>query len=240
MSTDSLFGAVTRSPSLAEEVTQALMESIASGRLMPGDELPAERELGNQFGVSRTIIREAVRSLQAKGLIEVRSGRGARISAVPASQITETIRLFLQGAQAQDLLDAEKISEVRTTLEVRMVELACERATDADLERLQRAVEAMDADEDVEQASEHDVAFHRLIALATYNALFVLLLDSIGDILMEIRRRSLAVEGRKDRAVEEHRRIADALLARDVAAARQAMVDHLEDSRSYYTANPPA
>jgi GntR family transcriptional repressor for pyruvate dehydrogenase complex len=97
-------------------------------------------------------------------------------------------------------------------------------------------IEAMAAAEDVEAASKEDVEFHRLIASATYNALFVLLLDSIGVVLFEIRRRSLGLEGRRERAVAQHRRVFEALAARDVAAARAAMLDHLEDSQAFYTA----
>lgn len=231
-----VFGPVARERSLAEKVNRALLDSIASGRLAPGDRLPSEREMSEQFGVSRTVVREAVRGLQAKGVVQVRSGRGAEVVAVPASHISEAIRLFVQGAGGPDLLDADKISEVRATLEVRMVELACERATAWDLEQMQRAVDAMAVESDVERASEHDVEFHRRIAAATHNVLFVILLDSVGDVLMELRRRSLAIAGRRERAVEEHRQVLDALLARDVAAARAAMIDHLEGSRAFYSA----
>jgi GntR family transcriptional repressor for pyruvate dehydrogenase complex len=230
----SAFPQLARDPSLAEKVNVALMESIASGRLAPGDRLPSERELCDQFGVSRTVIREAVRGLQAKGVLRVRAGRGAEIVAVPASQITETIRLFLQGAGSQELLDAQKISEVRDTLELRLVELACARASDDDLRRMSDAVEAMADAKTTEAASEHDVEFHRLIAAATKNGLFVVLLDSVGDVLMEIRRRSLALPGRTEQAVAEHRRVLEALLARDVVTARAAMSDHLEGSQALY------
>lgn len=240
MTRNTVFEAVARDPSLVEKVVDALLRSIASGELRPGDGLPSERDLGEQFAVSRTIIREALRVLQAKGLINVRSGRSAVVAAMPASHITETIQLFLQGAQRQELLDPQKISEVRVILEVRMVELACERASVADLSLMQQAVDAMQATDEVEEASAQDVEFHRLIASATYNALIVILLDSIGAVLVEIRRRSLTVAGRRERAVAEHQRILDALRARDVSGARQAMLDHLGDSQEYYAAAPPS
>jgi GntR family transcriptional regulator, transcriptional repressor for pyruvate dehydrogenase complex len=233
-----VFGAVTRDPSLVEKVVDSLLRSISSGDLRPGDGLPSERDLSEQFAVSRTIIRESLRVLQAKGLIDVRSGRSAVVTAMPASHITETIQLFVQGATAQELLDEEKISEVRFTLEMRMVELACERATEADLTRMQEAVNAMAAASDVEEASAQDVEFHRLIASATYNALFAILLDSIGAVLMEIRRRSLSLQGRQAHAVEQHQRILDALVARDADLVRKAMSDHLLDSRRFYATDP--
>ena len=220
---------------MAERVNSALMESIASGKLSVGDRLPSERELCEQFGVSRTVIREAIRGLQAKGVLRVQAGRGVEVVAVPASHITEAIRLFVHGFSS-DELNAEMISEVRRTLETRMVELACERATDEDISKLQRTHRLMDLATDVGHASEHDVSFHRHIASATQNVLFVVLLDSVGEVLMEIRRRSLMLPGRKEQAVQEHQRVLDAIIAKDINAARAAMEDHLGTSQAFYTA----
>ena len=234
------FQQLARDPSLAERVSLALMESIASGRLSPGDRLPSERDLGEQFGVSRTVVREAVRGLQARGVLKVRPGRGAEVVAPGASQITETFTLFLRGAGTQHAIDGEQISEVRETLEIRLAELACRRATREDLAQMEAAVAAMADETDVERASAYDMTFHRLIASATKNMLFVVLLDSLGDVLLELRRRSLSVPGRRDGAVAEHRRILDALIAGDVAAARAAMADHLAGSRPYYGRRVPA
>jgi GntR family transcriptional repressor for pyruvate dehydrogenase complex len=228
------FPQLARDPSLAERVGIALMDSIASGRLAPGDRLPSERDLGEQFGVSRTVVREAVRGLQARGVLKVRPGRGAEVVALPASQITETFTLFLRGANTRQVLDGEHISEVRETLEIKLAELACLRATRDDLGLMEGVVAAMAAETDVERASKYDADFHRLIASATKNILFVVLLDSLDGVLMELRRRSLAVEGRRDAAVAEHRRILDALTAGDVVAARAAMADHLAGSRPFY------
>ena len=80
-----VFQAINREPRLSDKVTEAILEMIASNQLRPGDLLPPERELGRQFGVSRTVIREAVRALAAKGLLEVRSGSGVRIVAVSSN-----------------------------------------------------------------------------------------------------------------------------------------------------------
>jgi GntR family transcriptional regulator, transcriptional repressor for pyruvate dehydrogenase complex len=185
------FAQLERDPSLAERVTLALLNGIVSGRLRTGDWLPSERELGEQFGVSRTVVREAVRGLQARGVLKVRPGRGAEVVALPASQITEA------------------------------------------------AIAAMAEETDVEQASAFDMTFHRLIASATKNMLFVVLLDSLGDVLLQLRRRSLSVPGRRDGAVAEHRHILHALTAGDVVAARAAMADHLARSRPYYGGRVP-
>lgn len=222
---DTLFELVERQPRLSDKVASLMLETILSRRLRPGDRLPSERELGEQFGVSRTVIREAVRALVAKGVIEVRSGSGLRVAAVEASAVRESMSLFLHGAT----LDYEKVHEVRKMLEVHIAALAAARATDDDLVKLTSACEAMEAViGDVEAASLRDLEFHRVIALATHNELYLVLMDSIGESLIEVRRENLAGGSAGD-TVRLHRRILERIIAHDVDGARQAMSDHLDN-----------
>ncbi|WP_435748212.1 FadR/GntR family transcriptional regulator [Microbacterium sp. PMB16] len=228
------FTQLQREPSLASRVTESMLTSIAAGSLAPGQWLPSERELSDQFGVSRTVIREAVRGLEAKGVIEVRSGRGARVAHVDSSRVSESLQLYLSGAQTEQLLGPSEISEVRETLELRLVELACERATEADIAEIGATLQAMaDAATDGE-AAVHDAEFHRRIAVATHNALFVALLESLNAVMKPLRERSLELEGRRALALEQHGAVFDALRQRDARAAREAMSGHLDDSRQYY------
>src|SRR6266550_8265050 len=129
-----LFPQVTREPRLSDKVADLMLETILSRKLMAGDRLPSERELGEQFGVSRTVVREAVRSLVAKGLIEVQSGSGLRVAAVGPAAVRESMRLFLRAGQ----LDFEKVHEVRAVLEVHIAGVAADRATTADIEQLRK------------------------------------------------------------------------------------------------------
>ena len=92
-----LFDEVTREPRLSDKVADMMLKTILSERLSVGDRLPSERELGEQFGVSRTVVREAVRALAAKGVIEVRTGSGLRVAAVNAAAVSESMSLFLHG-----------------------------------------------------------------------------------------------------------------------------------------------
>jgi DNA-binding FadR family transcriptional regulator len=105
---------------------------------------------------------------------------------------------------------------------------------------MEAAIAAMAEETDVEQASAYDVKFHGLIASATKEYAVRRPLDSLGDVLLQLRRRILSVSGRRDRAVAEHRRILDAMTADDVAAARSAMADHLAGSRPYYGRRVPS
>jgi GntR family transcriptional regulator, transcriptional repressor for pyruvate dehydrogenase complex len=207
-------------------VTEAILEIIASNKLKPGDALPPEPELGIQFDVSRTVIREAVRTLRAKGLLEVKSGSGARIVAVDGATVRESVRHFVHGSS----LDYTKVDEVRRVLEVAAAGLAAERATEDDIAGIDGTIVLLENEcHDLEKSVQHDLAFHRGLATATHNELFLVLHDSMGEMLLEVRRRNLS-RGRTERrlVVEMHRRIRDAVAAHDPEAAKQAMGDHLE------------
>jgi GntR family transcriptional repressor for pyruvate dehydrogenase complex len=219
-----LFEQVTREPRLSDKVADLLLETIASQGLQPGDKLPSERELGEQFGVSRTVIREAVRALVAKGVIEVRSGSGLRVAAVDAAAVSESISLYMHGRG----IDFERVHEVRTVLEVHIAGLAAERAGPDDVERLRAVHERMQREAgNVDAAARDDLEFHRVIARATHNDLFLLLMDSIGNSLISIRRENLG-SGAAPVTLSQHERILDRIAAHDPEGARAAMSAHLD------------
>jgi GntR family transcriptional repressor for pyruvate dehydrogenase complex len=223
---DPLFAQVERQPRLSDKVAQMMLDTILSRRLAAGDRLPSERELGDQFGVSRTVIREAVRALVAKGVIEVRSGSGLRVAAVDASTVHESMSLFLRGGT----LDYEKVHEVRKMLEVHIAGLAAERASEDDLRRLTEACESMEqAVADVDEAALRDLEFHRVIARATHNELYLVLMDSIGQSLISVRRENLGAGNSAQQTLRMHRDILERIAAHDVDGSRRAMSVHLDD-----------
>lgn len=219
-----LFAEVTREPRLSDKVAGTMLDTILSRKLQVGDRLPSERELGEQFGVSRTVVREAVRALVAKGVIEVRSGSGLRVAAVDSAAVTESMSLFLRGGS----FGFEQVHEVRTLIEVHIAGLAAERATDDDLEQLREVHERMERTaRDVESAARDDLEFHRAVAKATQNDLYLLVLDSIGSTLIDIRRENLG-SGATPTTLGQHARVLDRIAARDAAGAREAMAAHLD------------
>jgi GntR family transcriptional repressor for pyruvate dehydrogenase complex len=225
-----LFPQVQREPRLSDKVADMMLETILSQRLAVGDRLPSERELGEQFGVSRTVVREAVRALVAKGLIEVRSGSGLRVAAVGAANVSESMGLFLRGAT----LDFAKVHEVRKMLEVHIAGVAAERRTAEDVAEMTGVCEQMEAAmDDVGQASLHDLEFHRAIARATHNELYLVLLDSIGHPLVDIRRENLSAGSGPD-TVRLHRAILDRITAGDPAGAQAAMSEHLDSVEEFW------
>jgi GntR family transcriptional repressor for pyruvate dehydrogenase complex len=231
-----LFEQVAREPRLSDKVADMMLETILSRRLDVGDRLPSERELGEQFGVSRTVVREAVRALVAKGVIEVRSGSGLRVAAVDAAAVSESMTLFLRGGS----LDFEKVHEVRRLLEVHIAGLAAERASEDDLAYLGEVHERMQREAgDVEAAARDDLEFHRVIARATHNELYLVLMDSIGSSLIDIRRDNLG-SGSAPATLQQHQRVFERISAHDADGARAAMSAHLEAVADWWRRQRPA
>lgn len=221
-----LFSQVARDATLSEKVAASITQAILDGALAPGEPLLSERELGDQFGVSRTVIREAVRSLVASGLVEARAGRGLQVAQVGAEAVGRAMAMFLHRSAS---IDYPRVNEVRAALEIDMAGYAAQRATPADVERLTMLTDELAAvGEDVDRAAELDVAFHRAIAQATQNELFPVLLDAIGPVLLQVRRRAFESVDLRAYAIEAHREILAAIAAGDPEQARDAMRRHLE------------
>jgi GntR family transcriptional repressor for pyruvate dehydrogenase complex len=224
-----LFTTVRRESTLASRVTHQIEHLIVESRLRPGDRLPPERELARQFGVSRTVVREAVRALVAKSLLEVRAGSGTIVRSPTAESVTQSMTLFLRAGQPE--LDYEKVHEIRRILEVEIAGLAAERHTAEDLEEMEEILrEASEIQDERNCFAECDVAFHAALARATHNELFSLLLDSVVDIMIKVREMGFDVPGTPVRALKYHRAILEQVKAGDPDGARQAMREHLIES----------
>jgi GntR family transcriptional repressor for pyruvate dehydrogenase complex len=219
---------VPRDERLADKVAGLLKKAILGGQLRPGDRLPPERLLGERFGVSRTVVREAIRSLAAKGLVEVRSGSGTVVATVDGDSVTEVMQLYLRGAS----LDHDAIDEVRVMVEVDVAGLAAERAGESDLDDLRDILLAMAATaRDRHRCAVHDAEFHRSVARATHNALLVVVMEAIAESAPAVREGTLSLPGRVAKAIAAHRRILERIEARDPTGAREAMREHLVESR---------
>jgi len=220
---------LTREATLARRVETELERLILESRLGEGDRLPSERELATQFGVSRTVIREAIRALAARRLVDVEMGRGMTVRVPTTEGAGEGMRLLLR-LQAGGA-DADKVSELRRVLEDAIAALAAERRTDADLSALEQVlVQASAHREDPEAFIKADVAFHSLLARATQNELFVLVLDSLATVMAEVRLLALRVPGTASRALAHHTRVYEAVKAGDAVGARAAMDAHMDEA----------
>jgi GntR family transcriptional regulator, transcriptional repressor for pyruvate dehydrogenase complex len=229
------FTSVSREPSLSEKVADTMTEAIVSQQLAPGTRLPTERELGEQFGVSRTVIREAIKALAAKGLVEVQSGSGLRVTGVKHDAVTESLSLYLRGQSDGRPIDYEKVHEIRAVLEVEMAGAAAERRTEEEVEALTKACAEVEAAKgDVDLAAMRDVEFHRAIGRSTHNEFYEVLLDALGGILVSVRRTNLVKPTGRRRTLAQHREILDAIVKGDPDEARDKMRRHLDSVKQLW------
>ena len=214
---------------LYEQIVEQIEQRIVKGELRVGDQLPPERDLAEQFGVSRTAVREAVKTLCEMGLVKIQPGRGTFISDHTSRAVRHSLGLMVKIGRAEG---SGNLAEVREILEPEIAARAAERATDENLAAMREAVAAMDsALNDADTFIEADLDFHLALAQATQNFLFPTLLDSIIDLLREDRTRIFLVNGGAARGQFHHKQILDAIIRRDADAARQAMRAHLEQIR---------
>jgi GntR family transcriptional repressor for pyruvate dehydrogenase complex len=214
---------------LYEQIVQQVEESILQGHLKPGDQLPAERDLAQSFGVSRTAVREAVKTLREKGLVEAYSGRGTFVTNGTSHAIRQSLDLMIRVSQQEGSVH---LAELRQVLEPEIAALAALRIEEQLLTTMREAVTAMDRSlHDPEAYIEADLDFHLALAEAVGNPLILSLLDSIVGLLREQRSRIFTVDGGPERGQFHHKQILQAIERRDSDAARDAMRAHLEQVR---------
>ena len=215
---------------LAEQAARNLMAFIESQNLKPGNLLPPESQLAADFGVSRPIIREALKSLEGKGIIEVVSGKGAVVKPLDSQQI----KLFFQRAMRIEREAIIDLMELRKGIEVQSAALAAQRRTPDDVARLAEIVAEMRRNLRTPDAYvELDVSFHRLIASMTRNTMIYNLVGAIREAIKDTLHESL-LRRQSDEQLERvqagHEAILTALEQGDVAAAERAMAAHFDEA----------
>ncbi len=220
---------VVQTSRLYQQIVQQIEESIEKGQLKEGDQLPAERELAQQFGVSRTAVREAVKTLREKGLVEAYAGRGTFITNGSTNSIRNTLDRMIRDGPLEGMVH---LAEMREILEPEIAFLAAKRADQETISAMQESISVMDAARmDPEAFIEGDLDFHLALAEAAGNPLILSLIDSIVGLLREQRMRTYYVEGGPERGQYHHKRILEAVEHRDPQGARDAMRAHLRQVR---------
>ncbi len=218
----------TRS-SLYKEVVNIISKRIASGEFPKNTFLPPERELCKAFGVSRTVVREAVKSLESDGWVNVKRGKGALVVDGHEKQLSRSFKRLVErrGFMAQHLM------EVRRIVEVAMAGLAAERRTPANIAAMKRSLEIMrERPGDPAGYADADVEFHNEVARATQNPTLVILLEPIAHLLLDSRIISFSgIEGVGLRT-KQHEEILRLIEEENAEGARQAMARHLSDTLS--------
>ncbi len=224
---------------LTDQISEAITSRIAKGRLTAGSRLPTEQDLSAEFGVSRTVVREAISRLKSEGLVMTRQGAGAFVA---ENQLGIPFRI--EPDSVDSFASTIEILELRLAVESEAAALAAERASRGQLQAMRSALEAVRAAfERGDDGVDEDLAFHRAIAQAANNSRYV---DLAGFLERYVRHQIQVTGGKIARASRitqtqrEHEKIYQAIAARDADAARAAAREHfrkgivrIEASRSH-------
>lgn len=222
----------TSKRSLDKRIVAYIQRMIEMGELRAGDRLPAERDLAAQLGVSRTVLREALHTLAAYGLVDLQHGRGVFVAAGSAQAATQRLTLAMISEETTPWL--HDLFEIRRTLEGAAAEWAAERATPQQIEELRANLSEglafyRSQQVDAAAAGALDARFHAALAAATNNRVLMSLMAALVDELAIARERSLAIPGRALRSLHQHESVVMAIEERDATTARRAMLEHLND-----------
>lgn len=210
---------------VVQQVVEQLKEYLFSGQISVGEKLPAEKDLCARLGVGRGTVREAVRMLEATGYVELRPGKGAFAARTSEMELSDVIQWF-----TEHQVETEDFLEVRMAVEPLSVRLAINRCSDEDIAVLQhiheKFTEAVHS-HDVSGIAIYDEKFHHTIVEFTYNQLLISIIRQVDQHMKNFRSRTFYLPQNALNAIEPHRKILDAFLARDAAAGEKSMQEHL-------------
>ncbi|HYN69863.1 MAG TPA: FCD domain-containing protein [Candidatus Eisenbacteria bacterium] len=213
-----------------DAISSALAERVLSGELAAGDQLPSERRLALEFGASRPMVREALRSLIERGLIKVEPGRGAFVLSETATRRFQRLDLEYRRRGTT----ARQLSEARLMLETEAVALATEHADADDLAALGGALERLEASPTPLDRVRNDLAFHAALVAASHNPVIQTMFASIQGLTVELMVRSAGDAEIVRQSAPYHRIAYEAIRDRNAVAARAAMQAHLSIAASTY------
>ncbi len=214
--------------SVTEEAARQIVEMIRNGRYNSGDKLPGERQLSKDLQIGRTSVREAIRRLEAMGLVEVRQGRGTYVNDPSNRTLQTTLTPHILTNQQK----LDELFELRQIVESAAAARAAKRADAAQIETMHywaQTIETAVARQETTLITTADIEFHRQIIIASGNSTLVNLMDSIVDLLRDMRHDSIQIPNLLPEIVRGHREILTAIENKDAQAAADAMRRHLID-----------
>lgn len=227
---------VLRAKKLHELLAERLEELILKGVYLPGQSLPSAQALAAQYGVSQTVVRDAIRGLAAKGLVQARHGVGVFVTDSAHTNLMDSARLALLRGEATP----REIWEVRRIFEVEIAALAAARRTEEDLQYLRKVLadyKAAAGVEPWEKTFQHHLQFHLALIKAVHNRAFTILMEPITELLIVSAQREDPGESAV-RTYQQHEHIFSFIEAGDVEGARQAMLEHFVHPWAW-DVNPP-
>ena len=221
---------VTRTQLTRSDIAARIEAEVLTGGLEAGTKLPSERDLAQRLGVSRPLVREALRTLVERGLVEVSPGRGAFVRAVSTADAARPLGSHYR----RQNITLNHLIEVRKMIEPHAARLAAMRATDAEIEALREAVEQNDAAEIVLERARWDITIHRLVARMAHNPVVEATFESIATLVFELMLRSLSDPKVIAASAPYHRAVYEAIRDRKPDDAYDAMLAHHESGRLHY------
>lgn len=222
-----MFISVEERVPLKEIIVKQIEEAILDKKYLPGSKLPTETQLGKQFGVSRTSVREAIQILSARGLVTVEKGRGIFVNKISSDSVIDPLKKLLKLELDKDsVLD---LTHARQILEPAIAFEAAKSRTDEDIEILKQDIENLKiSNGSFEELAALDVQYHLNLAKATHNIVIPLLIQPIHSLLPRIKPYVYAkVDDSKEAALIWHKKILDSVINQDQHGAYKEMVEHL-------------
>ena len=220
---------------LSHAVVDRLLEAIQTGALAPGQQLPSERDLMEQYGVGRPAIREALQTLENMGLIDITHGERATVNTVDPRAMFEQVGRTARHILLTSPKTLDHLKQARLLFEVGMVRLAAERASEGDIEMLRRCIDDLERNAQVQEAFvDADIRFHITIAAISDNPICVAVSEAMLRWLVEFKRDLVRVPGREKVTIGEHQKILKYIAAHDPNGAAEAMKAHLERASDLY------
>lgn len=232
---DDIFSKIGSKLTLSQKIERRLEAAIREKKLPVGSRLPTERELCELFGVSRTALREALRRLSARGLIEIAKGSGMTVTGLKIDDAIENLNLYYDMQFDHNLI--AQIIEVRRLFEPEIASLAAKQRTQNDLSDIQDNIELFKEcnPDNIQLEADLDNKFHLLIAKAAHNPIVQISMEPIYSLLPRMRNLIYAnIEGEKDITLEYHLKIFDAINKQNGAEASELMKIHLRRTMDIY------
>ena len=209
-----------------EEIVAKMTEMIGGGILKEGDQLPGERELAETFSVSRSSLREALRTLESQGFLESRQGNGTYVASQPVELLVKPFAAFILSEKHAQ----RELFEVRRLIEPQVAYLAAERATPEEIKQMEKIL----GDQETQVAeggtgTEVDKAFHKALAEAAKNRILLRMMDAAMEFFSESRDNYLQIKGRPKQSLVRHKEMVSAIKARNKKLTAGIMREHLED-----------
>jgi GntR family transcriptional repressor for pyruvate dehydrogenase complex len=217
---DGLYTVIGQKKRLSEDVVNQITDLILSRHLQPGDRLPSEHRLVEELGVSRSVVREGIKALEERGLVEVKQGSGTFVRSPTSEMVSDSFSLFLRTKMAR----YSKLMEVRGILDVEIAGLLAERATEEDLERLSNSIARMwEVLDSPQEFVEEDVAFHMAFYAAMKNEVLLMIMQPIMELLSEAMSMTFEAPGSPESSLRRHEKLVQRIEAGDSEGAREAM-----------------